>query len=252
MEEQWKARHAGSFGGVAADYDAARPSYPAEAVAWLAGEPPRDVLDLGAGTGKLTQLLVAAGHRVTAADPSTGMLDQLHRRLPGVVTVVGAAESLPLPDASFDVITVAQAWHWVDEAVAPLECARLLRPGGRLALVWNERDESVEWVRAVWQPLNRDGGTGMSLLRDGWQREVTARAPFGPVQEQVFRHEQTLSRAAILRLVGSRSSVAVLEPPARATLLAEVTAVLDDHPDTRGRDDLVLPYETRCYRWTRA
>jgi ubiquinone/menaquinone biosynthesis C-methylase UbiE len=251
MQDEWKARHAGSFGGVAADYDAARPSYPAEAVAWLAGDAPLDVLDLGAGTGRLTELLVAAGHRVTAADPSTGMLEQLHRRLPGVATVVGAAENLPLPDAAFDVITVAQAWHWVDEAVAPRECARLLRPGGRLALVWNERDESVDWVRAVWEPLNRGGGTGMTLLADAWQSAVTAYAPFGPMREQVFRYEQTLSRKAVLRLVGSRSSVAVLDPPARVALLAEVTAVLDAHPDTRDRDELVLPYETRCYRWTR-
>ncbi|MDX6227340.1 MAG: hypothetical protein QOI76_730 [Frankiales bacterium] len=251
MHEEWKARHAGSFGEVAADYDAARPSYPAETVDWLAGEAPSDVLDLGAGTGKLTELLVAAGHRVTAADPSTGMLEQLQRRLPGVATVLGAAENVPLPDGSFDVITVAQAWHWVDEAVAPLECARLLRPGGRLALVWNERDESVDWVRAVWQPLNRGSGTGMALLSDGWQRAVNAQAPFGPMQEQVFGYEQTLNRDGVLRLVGSRSSVAVLDPPARAALLAEVTAVLDAHPDTRGRDVLVLPYETRCYRWTR-
>jgi SAM-dependent methyltransferase len=249
MQESVRARQAGSFGAVAADYDAARPSYPADAVAWLTGPPPRDVLDLGAGTGKLTELLVAAGHRVSAVDPSTGMLEQLRRRLPGVLTAVGGAEDVPLPDGSADVVTVAQAWHWFDQARAPLECGRLLRPGGRLALVWNERDESVDWVGAVWEPLNRSGGTGMSLLADGWQDAIAQHAPFGPVRQAVFRHAQTLTRDGLLRLISSRSAVAVLEPAARDALMAEVTAVLDAHPASRGKDTLLLPYETHCYRW---
>jgi SAM-dependent methyltransferase len=249
MQEAWKAQRAGSFGAVAGAYDAARPSYPAEAVAWLTGPPPLDVLDLGAGTGKLTELLVAAGHRVSAVDPSTGMLEQLHQRLPGVLTAVGGAEDVPLPDRSFDVITAAQAWHWFDDTTAPAECARLLRPRGRLALVWNERDEWVDWVRAVWEPLTRTGNVGMSLLTDGWEAAVSAHAPFGPMQQATFRYQQTLTREGILALVSSRSGVAVLEPEARATLLAEVAAVLDSHPGSRARETLVLPYETRCYAW---
>jgi SAM-dependent methyltransferase len=249
MQEVWKTRRAGSFGAVAGAYDAARPSYPVEAVAWLTGPPPLDVIDLGAGTGKLTELLVAAGHRVSAVDPSTDMLEQLRARLPGVLTAVGGAEDVPLPDASADVVTAAQAWHWFDDTLAPAECARLLRPGGRLALVWNERDESVDWVRAIWEPLNRTGSVGMSLLVDGWQTAVTEHAPFGPMQQAVFRYEQTLSRAGILQLVSSRSGVALLEPAAKATLLAEVAAVLDSHPGSRDRESLVLPYETRCYAW---
>ena len=251
MDQEARARHAGSFGAVAEDYDAARPSYPQEAVAWLAGPPPRDVLDLGAGTGKLTELLVAAGHRVTAVDPSTGMLEQLRLRLPEVTTAVGGAESVPLPDGSVDVITAAQAWHWFDRVAAPAECARLLRPGGRLGLVWNERDESVDWVRAVWEPLNRFGGTGVGLLDDDWEAAVSEHAPFVQHEPVVFRYDQPLSRAGLRQLLSSRSAVAVLEPAAKAAMLAETDAVLDAHPDTAGRETLVLPYETRCYAWQR-
>ena len=116
MDPERRARHAGSFGAVSDDYDAARPTYPDEAVAWLAGTAPADVLDLGAGTGKLTERLVAAGHRVTAVDPSEGMLEQLRGRLPSVTALRAPAEQVPLPDAAFDVVTAAQAWHWFEPA----------------------------------------------------------------------------------------------------------------------------------------
>ena len=251
MERDARARHAGSFGAVAADYAAARPSYPAEAVDWLTGPAPHDVLDLGAGTGKLTELLVAAGHRVTAVDPSAGMLDQLRDRLPDVVTAEGPAEHVPLPDAGFDVVTVAQAWHWFDPALAPAECGRLLRAGGRLGLVWNERDESVDWVGAIWEPLNRSGGTGIGLLSDDWSDSVVGNGPFGPMERAVFRYEQPLSRDGVLQLISTRSAVAVLEPPAKAAIMGEIGGILDTHPDTRDRETFVLPYETRCFRWRR-
>lgn len=240
-----------SFGAVAADYAAGRPSYPGSAVAWLAGEAPVDVLDLGAGTGKLTEQLVAAGHRVSAVDPSEGMLDELHRRLPTVATAVGAAEAVPLPDASCDVITVAQAWHWFDPVRAPAECGRLLRPGGRLGLAWNERDESVDWVGAAWAPLHRSGRSGLALQPEGWRDAVRDNGPFGPEAAAVFDHEQVITKAAILRLARSQSDVVLMQPATREEALAEMARVLDEHPATRGSETLRLPYETRCFRWTR-
>jgi SAM-dependent methyltransferase len=251
MDDDVKAQHGGSFGAVAEDYAAARPSYPAEAVEWLTGPAPLDVVDLGAGTGKLTELLVAAGHRVTAVDPSAGMLEQLHRRLPEVITAEGPAEQVPLPDACCDVVTAAQAWHWFDQREAPLECARLLRPGGRLALVWNQREDAVEWVQAVWEPVNRSGVTGLGLLPEGWAGAVVVNGPFSRPEVAVFRHDQPISRDGILRLIASRSSVAVMEEQERRSLLAEVTEILDTHPATKGRDHLVIEYETHCYRWKR-
>lgn len=246
-----RSEHAGSFGEVAGDYAAARPTYPVEAVDWLTGPPPRDVVDLGAGTGKLTEVLVATGHHVTAVDPSPGMLDELRQRLPGVVTLQGPAEHLPLPDRAYDVVTVAQAWHWFKPVEAARECARVLRPGGSLSLVWNDRDESTGWVGAAWAPLRRTGGVGMSLLPDGWQDAIPAAAPFEPVQTAVFSHTQRISRSGVLQLVCSRSTVALMTPEQRAELLAEVAATLDEHPDSRGRDTLTMAYETRCYRWAR-
>ena len=249
MDPERRARHAGSFGSVSGDYEAARPTYPAEAVAWLTGPAPRDVLDLGAGTGKLTEQLVTAGHRVTAVEPSEAMLGALRTRLPSVAAVQGSAEQVPLPDQAFDVVAAAQAWHWFEQPRTTEECARLLRPGGRLSLVWNQRDESHGWVAAAWRPIGRSGSVGMALLPDGWTEAVSAAAPFGPVERAVFRHEQRLSREGVLQLVSSRSTLAVMEPAERATLLAEVRTVLDTHPESRGLDTLVIEYDVHCFRW---
>jgi len=147
-----------SFGDFAATYDAARPEWPAATARWLtgtedggplAGRGRLRVADVGAGTGKLTRTLVAAGHEVVAVDPSEGMLQALRAAVPGTPTFVGTGEQLPLPDASVDVVTVAQAWHWFDADAARLEAARVLRPGGVLGIAWHVRDETVPWVREL-------------------------------------------------------------------------------------------------------
>jgi ubiquinone/menaquinone biosynthesis C-methylase UbiE len=142
-----KELHAASFGSVAEIYETNRPGYPAETVSWLLDDQPARVIDVGAGTGKLTRLLTESGRTVTAVDPSELMLDRLRGALPDVDRLVGTAERLPLPDRSAELITVAQAWHWVDPPLASAEIGRVLRPGGRLGLVWNLRDERVGWVR---------------------------------------------------------------------------------------------------------
>src|SRR5690242_14388063 len=143
--------HARSFGPVAEAYDAARPSYPDEAVSWLVGPgtEPRRILELGAGTGKLTELLVAAGHQVIATDPLPAMLDLLTKRAPGAQALVGTAESIPVASRSIDVVISAQAFHWFDHGPALAEIARVLRPGGTFSLVWNARDEGIPWVRKL-------------------------------------------------------------------------------------------------------
>ena len=137
---------ASSFAQVADSYERGRPSYPDEAVRWLVGDEPLDVVDLGAGTGKLTSVLVALGHRVTAIEPLPEMLELLPAAAPGAKAVLGNAEVIPLPDAYADVVTAAQAFHWFDLDVALPEIARVLRPDGQLALVWNVRDDSEAWV----------------------------------------------------------------------------------------------------------
>ena len=141
-ERDTRETRAASFGAVAAAYDRARPAYPREAVAWLVGDAPRRVLDLAAGTGKLTRQLAAAGHDVVAVELAEEMLAHLRAGVPAAEALVGTAEAIPLADASVDAVTVAQAFHWFDPPLALREIALVLRPGGALVLGLNTRDES--------------------------------------------------------------------------------------------------------------
>lgn len=235
-------RHPGraaSFGRVAKAYEQARPGYPAGAVAWLAGDRPARVLDLGAGTGKLTRALRAAGHDVVAVDPSEPMLAELRGAVPGVEALVGTAESIPLPDGSVDVVTVAQAFHWFDPAAAVPEITRVLRAGGNLALVWNLRDEAVPWVGELWASIAPDEPRSVTTAR------LPPDAPFGPMQTQTFSHVQRLDRDAVLGLALSRSYVAVASPRRQAELLEAAGSIFDRHEHA---GEVTLPYVTHCFR----
>lgn len=231
-----------SFGSVADAYDRGRPTYPREAAAWLCGSSPVTVLELGAGTGKLTEQLVELGHDVHATDPDAAMLDILRRRLPDVRTSVASAEDIPAPDRSVDVVVCAQAFHWFDLDRALPEIARVLRPGGRLALVWNQRDERIPWVRR----LGRLIGTQDQLREPAGP--LVQSALFGFVEDTSFRFWQTVDRESIQDLVLSRSNIAVLDADARADKVAEVLAFYDDYG--RGMDGMQLPYEASCFRAT--
>ena len=198
----------------------------------------RRVLDLGAGTGKLTRLLVARGLEVTAVDPSDGMLGELGRVLPDTPALVGTAEGIPLPDHSVDVVLVAQAWHWVDPAQAVPEVARVLSPGGRLGLIWNLRDEREDWVRRLGEIMNSPETN----------RPTTIGAPFGPVQVREFPWTHRIPRDQVFDLVASRSAAILLPAPERAALFDRVRELLDTHPDLAGRTELDLPYVTECAR----
>jgi SAM-dependent methyltransferase len=235
-----RSAHANSFGPVAHIYERGRPPYPPAAVDWLlpAGTP--RVLDLGAGTGKLTRQLHERGLAVTAVDPSEGMLGELRRVLPDVPAHLGSAESIPLPDASVDAVLVAQAWHWVDPATAVPEIARVLSPGGRLGLLWNLRDESVDWV-------DRLGDIIDSAERG---RSTDVGEPFGDVEIREFRWTHRISRDALLDLVASRSSVILLPSDERAALLAQVRQLMVTHPALVGRVEYDMPYVTHCARTT--
>jgi SAM-dependent methyltransferase len=220
-------------------YDSARPGYPGPAVRWLVGDRPCRVLDLGAGTGKLTRALAAAGHQVVAVDPSGPMLQRLSRSLPAVDARMGTAETIPASDGSVDAVVVAQAFHWFDRAVAVPEIARVLRPGGRLGLVWNLRDESVPWVRELWAVMAPDEPR---LIQHA---ELPAGSPFGPLEAATFGHAQRLDREAVLALAQSRSYVAVQPPARRSELLAAAAAVIDRHSNG---GPVTLPYTAHCFR----
>jgi SAM-dependent methyltransferase len=229
-----------SFGTVADAYDRARPSYPLEAARWLAGDTPSDVLDLGAGTGKLTEQLGALGHRVVAADPLPAMLAKLTARAPHAAAVVATAERLPLRGRSVDVVAAGQAFHWFDLDRALPETARVLRPGGRIALAWNLRDESVPWVRR----LGRLIGTAEQLTDP--THALLSSNLFGYVEAKTFRFWQPLDRTLLRDLVSSRSKVATMSEPARERVLRGVDELYDGYG--RGADGMLLPYVTRCYR----
>jgi ubiquinone/menaquinone biosynthesis C-methylase UbiE len=238
MDDQ--QRQARSFGGVAEAYDRGRPSYPREAAVWLTSEEPLTVLELGAGTGKLTEQLVALGHDVHATEPDPAMLEILRTRLPDVRTTEAVAEEIPGPDSVYDVVVGAQCFHWFDFDRALPEIVRVLKPGGSVALTWNQRDERIPWVRK----LGRIIGTSEQVEDPTEVLKQSLR--FLYVENETFKHWQTVDRNSIQDLVRSRSNIAVLDDDARAAKLEELLAFYDDYG--RGMDGMQLPYLTRCFR----
>ena len=205
------------------------------------------MLDVGAGTGLLTGVVAAAGHRVVAVDPAPEMLAQLTVRLPGVPVLTGTAESLPLTDAAVDAVVAGQAAHWFDVAPAAGEFRRVLRPGGALGLVWNARDESVPWVAALGELL---AGEARGHQADGDVVDSFAAALRADVAVAESGTVQRLTPDEVVGNIATRSYVAVMDEDTRMAFLDGVRHLLADHPDTRGRDVLDLPYRTTAYRLT--
>jgi SAM-dependent methyltransferase len=236
-----------SFGSVAAEYAALRPGYPADAVAFLVGAGARRVLDLGAGTGLLTEMVLEPGRDVVAVDPSPEMLGELSARLPGVTTSVGTAEAVPVADASVDVVVAGQAAHWFEPASAAHEIRRVLRPGGVLGLVWNARDERVPWVRALGGLITAEsrGHEADQGVVDRFAEELSARVDV--LESGIV---QPVTREDVVAGIATRSYVALMDEARRTAFLAGVRELLDEHPDTGDRELFELPYVTRAYRLT--
>ncbi len=243
-EPAWEDRRL-SFGSTAEVYDAYRPGYPAAAAGWLVGSPPPvRVLDLGAGTGRLAVLLDRLGYDVLAVEPDDGMRAMAEAALPGR-TAGGTAEHIPAPDGGFDAVVVGQAFHWFDRDRALPEIARVLRPGGRLGVIWNVREDRSGWSAQV------------SALVGGEDRRVAegrGRAPelgrsFGPVESLRVEHVQELDADRLVGLAASWSYVALR--PDREAVLAQVRDIAVHHPDLAGRATFTLSYQTRAYRAAR-
>jgi SAM-dependent methyltransferase len=240
----------GSSEAVAA-YERGRPGYPAEAVAelvrLLALGAGATVLDLAAGSGKLTRQLLPAGARMVAVEPVAAMRERLARTVPGVRVLAGTAEAIPLPDASVDAATVGQAFHWFDGPRAVAELHRVLRPGGRLGLLWNVRDESLPWMARIGAIIDRHAGD-TPRYRDGrWRAAFDQSDAFTPLQERRFPHRHRLDRAALLDRFASISFVAALPDPTRAGVLAEIEQVVAAEPSLAGPGPIGLPYRTDLY-----
>jgi SAM-dependent methyltransferase len=240
------------FGAGADAYERGRPSYPPDAVAWLvdalrvgAGT---TLVDLAAGTGKLTRLLAPTGAWIAAVEPVDEMRGVLRATQPEVAALAATAEALPLAAASVDAVTVAQTFHWFDADAAFAELARVLRPGGRVGLVWNARDRSMDWAGQLWSIMDQVELRAPWRDHDRWSDAALGeRAAFGPLHEATFHHEQRVAPATIRERFASVSHVAVLPEDRRRAVLDQVDAVLAAHPDTAGRGELAIPYRVDAY-----
>jgi SAM-dependent methyltransferase len=247
------------FEAEAETYDRARPSYPQDAVDWLIGAldigPGRRLVDLAAGTGKLTALIAGAGADLAAVEPVPAMRALLRQRLPGLPVLAGVAESLPFAARSLDAVTVAQAFHWFDAGRAMAELARVVKPGGHLGLIWNARDRSVDWVDQVWSVLDRverqapwrdhRDGTGCadtSLRRGEGHLVGDLGSGWTPWNEARFYHAHESSHQDVIDRMRSVSHIAVLPPAEQQAVLGEIRTVLTRHPETRDKDLIAIPY----------
>lgn len=237
-----KKEHALSFGPAAARYDRFRPPYPRAAVEWAVGAlPPRRVVDLGAGTGILTRGLRDAGYTVVPVEPDAGMRSQLAVATPGSTALAGSAEDIPLPDGSVDAIVAGQAYHWFDGDAAHAEAARLLRPGGHFAAIWNLRDKREPWVAALDRIATAAGDLEHPAPRSFGPE-------FGPVAHREFAHHTTLNAADLVTMMTTRSYYLTATDDARKRFEAAVRQLADTHPDLAGRESFPLPYRTMVYR----
>jgi SAM-dependent methyltransferase len=236
-----------SFGSDAGTYEAGRPGYPAEPVAWML-EPVRDegralrVADVGAGTGKLTRVVSELGAEVVAIDPDPAMLAELRTHVHGVPTFAGSAERMPLPDASVDALLFGQAWHWVDVPEASAEAGRVLRSGGVLGLVWNIRDESVPWVRRLTEIMH--GSHAEEMMASG---DPPVDQPFEEVEGRLWRWSRRMTREALFAMARSRSYIITADPEDRARIEGALGGLFDEIGAV-GAASVDLPYVTRAYR----
>jgi SAM-dependent methyltransferase len=232
------------FGEAAAAYERGRPEYPAEMVEWLLADSPARVVDLGAGTGKLTRALVGRVETVVAVEPDPDMRRVLSELLPGTSLLAGTGEDIPLRDGYADAIVAGQAWHWVDPVRAVPEVARVLRSGGLLGLIWNDRDESDPWIQAL-SSLLHEYGTSPDA---GYEPVVGL--PFGLLETAELAWTHDVPVAAVIDMITSRSYVIAMAEGPRAELV-ERLRVLADENTNRVTGLVPVPYVTRGYRAAR-
>jgi len=232
-------------------YRRGRPSYPDDAVGYLVEElgitEGRDVLELGAGTGKFTELIALSGGRITATEPVKQMRESLERNCPTVTVLHGAAEAIPLPDASADAVVAAQSFHWFDGDRALPEIHRVLREGGSLGLIWNVRDEASDWSERLTAIFDRLAGDN-PRYRDGrWRGAFERTDLFGPLHHRVAYHLHHVTPEAFMDRVLSVSYVASASQEERDAVRGEVTEMLATDEELAGHDEIVMPYRTDVF-----
>jgi SAM-dependent methyltransferase len=225
------------------DYERGRPSYPAAAIACLAEElgirPSASVVDLAAGTGKLTRALASTGARVVAVEPVDSMRAKIVQSLPTVEALT--AEAIPLADESMDAVAVGQAFHWFSGDRALAEIHRVLRPGGRLGLIWNARDEREPFVRGLTDVLEPYRGDAPAYRSGAWRAAFEQTTLFTPLEHAEFRLDHELDVEGLVARATSVSFIAALPADEREKVAGRVRGLVP------GRDRVVLPYRTDVF-----
>ncbi|MEA2421196.1 MAG: hypothetical protein QOF55_295, partial [Thermoleophilaceae bacterium] len=243
-------RSARAFDSSADLYDRVRPGYPPAAIEWLTRVlelgPGRTVVDLAAGTGKLTTALVETGSRVIAVEPSDGMLAVLRRAAPGAEALSGTAERIPLPKALADAVTVAQAFHWFDHDAALAEIHRVLRPGGVLALTWNRRQLSDPAHAALERAISPWGSDTPRHRDRPWASAMERTPLFAPLESQELPNDQELAPGGLVERASSISYMAALPEETRREALAELREY-----EARAPVPIVLPHVTELLAFRR-
>ncbi|WP_236196862.1 class I SAM-dependent methyltransferase [Pseudomonas glycinae] len=251
MKDQVHHAAASGYKTAADTYVKGRPDYPPAVSDWLTGtlglDGHKTVIDLGAGTGKFTGRLVTTGAQVIAVEPVAQMLEKLSLAWPQVLAVSGTATDLPLPDASVDAVVCAQAFHWFASTEALDEIARVLKPGGKLGLIWNLRDTRIDWVPKLDAIVNALEGDTPRFYTGEW-RKAFPHPGFGPLQAQHFQHGHTGSpEDVIFNRVRSTSFIAALSDQQRAKIDEQIAQLIAGEPQLRGREVVTVPYETAAF-----
>jgi SAM-dependent methyltransferase len=239
---------------AAREYERSRPDYPAEAVDRLIqeleiGEAAR-ILDVGAGTGKLTRILVPTRARLVGLEPVAAMRDAFTAAVALVPLVGGTAEALPFADGVFDGVVAAQSFHWFQGEAALAEFHRVLRPAGRLGLLWNMHDVSVAWVARLIEIIERHQGSTPRERTGEWRRPFQTTSFFGSLNRRRFRNEQRFDVRGLVDRVATTSFIAALPTERRRAVLDEVARLAEANLDEGG--EVILPYDTELYWCARA
>lgn len=232
-------------------YERGRPEYPQEAIDFLINtlqiDPTSVVLDLGAGTGKFTKLLTQSKATVVAVEPVDGMRKKFQSLYPDIKALSGSAENIPIGDNSVDAIIAAQAFHWFNGPLALKEIHRVLKPGGKLGLIWNARDESLAWVAELTRIIDPHEGGAPRYKSMNWKKAFDDTKLFSGLRLQHFSYTQVGTVETVVDRIGSISFISALSEPQREEVLTQVSNLVQLHPETKDRSEVRLPYRTDVY-----
>ena len=246
-----------SFGVVADEYNRLRSGPSAAALDWLLPDEANEVLEIGAGTGILTRLLAERVDHLIAVEPDDRMRAVLARADGRIEVLAGRAEEIPAGASSVDVVIAQSAWHWVDESRAIPEVARVLRPGGRLSLVWTGPDRSVDWMRSLWaggiifDPEEKTEVDSRRKDRHLVSVDVGGASPFLAPETQLFRWTRPMTKADLVALSATYSAVIAMEESTRSEHLEAMTRFLDAHEAFNGLETIDVPMRSYCWRATK-